>query len=40
MTTKNFFPNNFDMGIKNTEFDADFRSIEKVVKKSSYEKSY
>jgi hypothetical protein len=27
------------MGIKNAEFDADFESVEKVVK-NSYEKSY
>jgi hypothetical protein len=32
----NFFlnnNNNFDMGVKNAEFDADFRSVEKIVKK-------
>ncbi len=33
MTQKIFFSNDFDMGIKNAEFDADFESVKKVVKK-------
>jgi hypothetical protein len=33
MTQKIIFSDYFDMGIKNAEFDADFESVKKVVKK-------
>jgi hypothetical protein len=33
MTPKKIFESNFYMGIKNIEFDADFKAVEKVVKK-------
>jgi hypothetical protein len=39
MTQKIFFPKNFDMGIKNAEFDAKFKSVKKVAK-SLHEESY
>ncbi len=38
MTQKIFFPNIFNMGVKNTEFDADFESVKKVAKKCSRRK--
>jgi hypothetical protein len=36
---KNLFPQKFKMGIKNAEFHADFKAIEKVLKKCT-KKSY
>jgi hypothetical protein len=39
MTQKIIFSNYFDMVSKNAEFDADFESVEKVLKNSN-EKSY
>ncbi len=33
MTQKIIFSNDFDMGINNAEFDAEFESVEKVAKK-------
>ncbi len=32
--SQKYFPTNFDMGEKNAESDADFESVEKVVKKA------
>ncbi len=33
MTAQIIFSTTFDMGVKNAEFDADFESMKKVVKK-------
>jgi hypothetical protein len=32
MAPRIFFQNNFDLSVKNTEFNADFESVEKVMK--------